>query len=94
MRFVITHMDRANYHCEIGSINRLSYTNDEEPDSIFRYTQRHFERTNEFNTVLIVPTGIGAEIGGHAGDATPVRVLVKIVIVNYTPQCCKCLGYK
>ncbi len=28
------------------------------------------------NTVLIVPTGIGAEIGGHAGDANPVCKLL------------------
>lgn len=28
------------------------------------------------NIVLIVPTGIGAEIGGHAGDANPVAKLI------------------
>ena len=28
------------------------------------------------NVVFIVPTGIGAEIGGHAGDATPAAKLV------------------
>lgn len=28
------------------------------------------------NTVLIIPTGIGAEIGGHAGDANPVAKLL------------------
>jgi len=28
------------------------------------------------NIVLIVPTGLGAEIGGHAGDANPVAKLV------------------
>ncbi|KKN61474.1 hypothetical protein LCGC14_0521290 [marine sediment metagenome] len=28
------------------------------------------------NVVFIVPTGIGAEIGGHAGDATPVAKLI------------------
>lgn len=28
------------------------------------------------NVVLIVPTGIGAEIGGHAGDALPVAKLI------------------
>jgi len=28
------------------------------------------------NVVLIVPTGIGAEIGGHAGDANPVAKLI------------------
>ena len=28
------------------------------------------------NTVMIVPTGLGAEIGGHAGDATPAAKLL------------------
>ena len=28
------------------------------------------------NTVMIIPTGIGAEIGGHAGDANPVAKLL------------------
>ena len=28
------------------------------------------------NVVLIVPTGLGAEIGGHAGDANPVAKLI------------------
>ncbi len=31
------------------------------------------------NTVFIVPTGIGCEIGGHAGDATPAAKLVASV---------------
>jgi len=33
----------------------------------------------KMNTVLIVPTGIGAEIGGHAGDANPVCKLLASV---------------
>ena len=28
------------------------------------------------NIVFIVPTGIGAEIGGHSGDATPAAKLI------------------
>ncbi len=28
------------------------------------------------NVALIVPTGIGCEIGGHAGDANPVAKLI------------------
>ncbi len=31
------------------------------------------------NVVFIVPTGIGAEIGGHAGDATPAAKLLAVV---------------
>ena len=34
------------------------------------------------NIVLIVPTGIGAEIGGHAGDATPVAKLFGSICDN------------
>ncbi len=29
-----------------------------------------------FNVVMLVPTGIGAEIGGHAGDASPASTLM------------------
>ena len=34
---------------------------------------------DQFNAVLLVPTGINAEIGGHAGDATPVAKLLGAV---------------
>ena len=33
-------------------------------------------RHENFNAIFLVPTGIGSDIGGHAGDATPA---VKIV---------------
>lgn len=33
----------------------------------------------DFNAVLIIPTGIGCEIGGHAGDANPVAKLLASV---------------
>lgn len=36
----------------------------------------------EFNVVLIIPTGIGCEIGGHAGDANPVAKLLGLVCDN------------
>lgn len=38
--------------------------------------RRDVENTVQFNTVLLVPTGVGAEIGGHAGDAGPVARLL------------------
>ena len=28
------------------------------------------------NVVLIIPTGLGAEVGGHAGDANPVAKVI------------------
>jgi len=36
-------------------------------------------RDKAMNVVFIVPTGIGAEIGGHSGDATPAAKLVASV---------------
>jgi hypothetical protein len=48
----------------------------DEPASIFEFVQREIENTDKFNAVMIVPTGIGAEIGGHAGDATPAARLL------------------
>ena len=45
------------------------------PD-ITEFRQRENENTSSFNAVLIIPTGIGCEIGGHAGDATSVLKLV------------------
>ena len=37
---------------------------------IFDFAKRSIELENKFNVVFMVPTGIGCEIGGHAGDAT------------------------
>lgn len=36
----------------------------------------------EFNGVFIIPTGLGAEIGGHAGDANPAAKLIAAVCDN------------
>jgi len=78
VRFVITGIDKIHYHCELGMLDGLTTLTAGIPESIFRFTQRKIERTDAFNAVFIVPTGIGAEIGGHAGDATPAaRVLAE-----------------
>ncbi len=37
---------------------------------------------SDFNVVLIIPTGIGCEIGGHAGDANPVAKLLGLICDN------------
>ena len=74
LRFVVTATDAEHYHCEIGVMSGGPEA--VEPDSIFRFVNRGGENTENFNAVLLVPTGIGAEIGGHAGDATPVARLL------------------
>ena len=76
LRFAVTASDADAYHCEIGA---LSESDHHVGDSIFRFVPRTVEHTDTFNAVLVVPTGIGANIGGHAGDAGPVAALLASV---------------
>ena len=75
VRFAITESNDSNYHCELGVVDNEGNDSYEIP-SIFKFEKRKLENTSKFNTVLLVPTGIGSEIGGHAGDATPVARLL------------------
>lgn len=68
VRFVVTHTRAKTCTCELDSL-------EDAPEKwlprrgIFEFTPRRSENTGAFNVVLLVPTGIGAEIGGHCGDA-------------------------
>jgi len=45
----------------------------------FRLAVRQFENTSSFTAAFVIPTGVGAEVGGHAGDAAPVvRLLASL----------------
>ena len=46
---------------------------------MFDYRQRRLGRTNAFNAVMLIPTGVDCAIGGHAGDATPAARLLASV---------------
>ncbi len=48
-------------------------------NSIFTLRRRERENRANFTGVMLVPTGIGAEIGGHAGDASPAARLLASV---------------
>ena len=78
VRFAITGMDETHYQCEFGTLSDVDTSTAAGLESIFRFIPRKIERTDEFNAVFLVPTGIGSDIGGHAGDATPAaRVLAE-----------------
>ena len=78
VRFVVTESDGAACHCEVTTVREDGPERGWRFPSglMFRYRQRRTENTGSFNAVLLVPTGIGAAIGGHAGDATPVARLL------------------
>ena len=79
VRFVVSESSERKYRCEVGTFHAdgrsipLSY------DPIFKFVKRKVENTQKFNAVLVIPTGIGADIGGHAGDGTPVAQLLASV---------------
>ena len=78
VRFSIVNINDSHYECEFGTLSEIDYGAIKKPESIFRFVPRKFERTKDFNAIFLVPTGIGCEIGGHAGDATPAaRVLAE-----------------
>ena len=79
IRLVVSESGNSTYACEIGVLEPSDTELLPHIPSIFDFSKRPWENTDSFTTVLVVPTGIGAEIGGHSGDATPVaRLLAKV----------------
>lgn len=76
IRFVITKSDEHGYYCEIDSI--IPEETDTRPleGDIFDFRKRTHENTDKFTTVFLIPTGIGAEIGGHCGDGNSIARLL------------------
>lgn len=78
IRFAVTSTSPKGHHCELAVLTGLNGRRKQRTGSIFDFVQRGVENQSSFNAVLLVPTGIGAVIGGHAGDAGPVaRLLAK-----------------
>lgn len=77
IRFGVSETTDEGFSCEIGLIdNHASVDSNSSVPSVFEFQKRAFENQSSFNAVLLIPTGIGCEIGGHAGDATPVAHLL------------------
>ena len=73
VRLVIAGIDDGKYLCEVGCLVDSDLL---DSHSIFSFEQRPRSADEKFNAVFIVPTGVGAEVGGHAGDATPAAQLL------------------
>ena len=76
IRFAITKSSADRVSCAISGLEALPELGSLSDISIFDFSPRKYENTSQFNVVFLVPTGIGAEIGGHAGDATPTARLL------------------
>ena len=71
VRLVIAAIDDDSYLCEVGCLVGDNIPRLRDPQSIFSLRRRNGESAEQFTAIFVVPTGIGAEVGGHAGDATP-----------------------
>jgi hypothetical protein len=73
VRFAITSCSENDFSCELGVFEMPP---DKDKPELFHLRQRTERDDREFNAVFLVPTGIGAEIGGHSGDSGPVAKLL------------------
>ena len=72
IRFAVTATDESQYHCEFATMAPGLSGAFRPTASLFDFRRRVVEDSRAFNVVLLIPTGIGADVGGHAGDAGPV----------------------
>ena len=79
VRFVVNDSFGDIYQCEVAYLEDSLDYDGLSMQSILQFRKRTSENSERFNAVLIVPTGVGAEIGGHAGDATPVATLMSSI---------------
>jgi hypothetical protein len=82
IRVAVTSKSRAGHLCEIEAVEPKVYGSDDSEANVFEYRQRRLARTNAFNAVMLIPTGVDCAIGGHAGDATPAARLLANVCDN------------
>ena len=76
IRFAVTGTDDSHYHCEFATMDAVLGGARRPSASLFEFRRRVVEDCRTFNTVLLVPTGIGADVGGHAGDAGPIACVL------------------
>ena len=75
-RFVVTKTDAQGYQCDVGLLDGAGDRPTPAADGVFAFARRPMNGTGNFTVALVVPTGVGCEIGGHAGDAQPVAALL------------------
>jgi len=76
LRFAVTESDQDSVSCTISGLVAEPDIVYPKGNPIFEFIARNTESSDSFNVVLLVPTGIGAEVGGHAGDAGPTAQLI------------------
>lgn len=71
VRMAVIEATSDQWVVEVGLIFLESEHLNDQWRSLFAFRKRGMENERDFNVALVVPTGINAELGGHAGDAGP-----------------------
>ena len=64
LRFISTNFNKNEFKANI----LVNTDNVNKRPSIFSFNKRSVHIQNQFNVCFLIPTGIGCELGGHAGD--------------------------
>lgn len=79
VRLAVVASGPDSWSCEVGVVEGLDPSHVAAVQPMFDVRRREAEDAGRFTVVLVIPTGVGADIGGHAGDAMPVAALAASV---------------
>ena len=74
IRFSVESVSDAGFHCNISAID-----GEQRGDTFPFKPEPPIGPKDSFDVALVIPTGLGASVGGHAGDAGPVARLMASV---------------
>ena len=72
LRAIVNETVNGRVHGEALIARGMDGVTHQSHSSHLAFKQRPFENMDRFTAVVLVPTGVGAEVGGHAGDAGPI----------------------
>tara|TARA_R110002096_G_scaffold197468_7_gene380830 strand:- start:2075 stop:3442 length:1368 start_codon:yes stop_codon:yes gene_type:complete len=82
VRFVVTDSSSDSFTCEVGVLSDPHFGFASRTQPIFDLNRRPWDNANEFNIALLIPTGVGCEMGGHSGDGGAVARLFGSICDN------------
>ena len=81
IRVVVTEMTRTAWNLEVGLLDGASKPGPS-TTGVFQLRKRKVSNADAFNAVLLIPTGVGAELGGHSGDGGALAVAMASLCDN------------
>lgn len=79
LRFIVKSFDEKMMKAHLLIAENFKTTSESHPFFQDPYVYRAVLNQSQFNVAFMIPTGIGCELGGHAGDANPALKLVASV---------------